>query len=73
MGHQRKELAERSRLDAVIQGKGLNLFQVAALSGVAFNTVKRIREGQPVRHTSLLAVANYLEVKPAEIYPVDRL
>ena len=68
----RKETANAA-FDAILKAKGLSLVDVSSGTKVALNTLGRIRRMEPVRHASLLAVAGFLGVKPADIYPIDRI
>ena len=73
MGYKRKELSQESPLDGLMDKHGLNMLQVAGTAKVSLNTLRRIRDGVPVRHRSILAVAEVFGVKPADILSVDQI
>lgn len=61
--------ANGSKLQGIMDDRGLTMSSVSRMSGVSVPVVKKLRDGLTLRREKFFAVVNCLEVKPEEIVP----
>ncbi len=61
--------AKGSKLQDIMDDRGLTMSAISRMSGVSVAVVKKIRDGLTLRREKFFAVVNCLEVKPEKIIP----